>query len=92
MDERKLNILVENELYRYILAISDDEMEKVTLDRIKEGIFWFLLRYDGEITKPQIKLIIQKTWKMFENKNKNLSAVSKENYDKKTAEIEDFEI
>ena len=92
MDERQLNVRIENELYKYILAISDDEIAKVNLERIEEGIFWFLLRYDGEITKPQIKLIIQKIWKMFENKNKNLSAVSKENYDKKTAEIEDFEI
>ena len=52
MDERELNIRVENELYRYILALSDDELEKVTLNRIEEGILWFLLKYDDKITKP----------------------------------------
>lgn len=92
MDEGQLNILVENELYRYILAISDDEMEKVTLDRIEEGILWFLLRYDGEITKTQRKLIIQKIWRMFQNKNKNLLAKSKEDYDKNLGKIYDMEI
>lgn len=92
MDERELNIRVENELYRYILAISDDEMEKVTLDRIEEGILWFLLRYDGEITKPQRTLIIQKICRMFENKNKNLAARSKKDYDQKLEKIYDIEI
>ena len=92
MDEHQLNILIENELYKYILALSDDEMQKVTLDTIEVGILWFLLKYEDRITKEQRKLIIQKTWKMFENKNKNLSAISKEKYEKKKSEIEEFEI
>lgn len=92
MDEHQLNILIENELYKYILALSDDSIEKVTLDRIEEGILWFLLKNEGRIAKNQRRLIIQKIWKMFENKNKNLSAISKEKYDSKTAEIEEFDI
>lgn len=92
MDEDQLKILVENELYRYILAISDDEMENVTLSKIEEGILWFLLEYEGKITKPQRTLIIQKIWKMFENKNKNLAAKTKEQYDRSLKNIYDIEI
>ena len=93
MDERQLNQLVENELYKYILALSEDEMENVTLEKIEEGILWFLLQYDEKITKPQRKLIVQKIWKMFENKNKYLAAKSREDYDEDvTRFVEGIEI
>ena len=92
MDEHQLKILVENELYRYILALSDDKMENVTLNKIEQGILWFLLEYEGQITKPQRSLIIQKIWRMFENKNKYLAAKSKKDYDRSLKNIYDIEI
>jgi len=91
MDERELNILIENELYKYILALSDDKIEKVTLERIEEGILYFLIQHE-DVNKRQRKIIIEKIWKMFQNKNKNLLAISKEDYEKATDKIEGFEI
>lgn len=92
MEENELYVLVENELYMYILALSEDKIEKVTIERIEEGILWFLLKYDKKIGKEQRHLIIEKTWKMFENKNKNLTVISKEKHKEEISKIEEIDI
>ena len=92
MEEHQLNILIENKLYRYILALSDDKLDNITVDTIEEGILWFLLQYESKITKSQKLLIRQKVWQMFYNKSKNLSKMAIEEYDKQTKEIDDLEI
>ena len=92
MDNLELSVLIENELYRYILALSEDRMDRVTEERIQEGIIWFLLKYEDKIDKNQRRFIIDKISKMFENKNKHITSeknkTTKEQFDR----IEDMEL
>jgi len=90
MDEKELSVLIENELYKYILALSEDELDKVTIERIQEGLLWFLLKYEEKIQKEQRNFVIRKIWKMFENKNLIIS--SKEKYLNQIDKIGDMEI
>lgn len=90
MTERGLNTLVENELYRYIIAISGDSIKNVNISSIESGLLYFFMEYD--LTRKQRKQVIDKIWSMFKNKNKELEDSKRYKYDEKISEIEDIEL
>ena len=78
MDEVSLDLLIENELYTYILAISNDQLDKVTKKTFREGINWFLKKYENIISENQINYVIDKTLQVFKNKKvKHINTIEK---------------
>ena len=51
MDERKLKLLIENELYSLVLAYSQDELAKINYNTVRKAINQFIGKYKKELTK-----------------------------------------
>ena len=83
LDKIGLDLLIENELYSYILAISNDEIKKVTKNNINDGINWFIAKYKDRITKDQVSYIVDKTLQVLNNKGVKSAKKIKKSADNK---------
>ena len=72
MEERRLKILVENELYQLVLANSEDELAKIDIISIRKGIDEFIGRYKEELTVENIDFLTEYIWQVI-NKRKNMN-------------------
>lgn len=73
MEQTKLKLLVENELYPLVLAYSEDELEKITFDSIRNAVNQFIEKYKEELTVENIDFLTEYIWQVINNKKKNLN-------------------
>lgn len=72
MEQTKLKLLIENELYPLVLANSQDELAKITFETIRSAINQFIGKYKEELTNSNIDFLTEYIWTII-NKKKNLS-------------------
>ena len=73
MEENKLKILVENELYSLVLANSDDELAKINYNTIGISINQFVEKYKEELTNENIEFITNYIWTIINKKQNSLN-------------------
>ena len=76
MEKTKLKILIENELYPLVLANSEDELAKITINSVRVSIDQFMRRYE-ELTDENIDFLTEYIWTVI-NKMKNKTKEGKE--------------
>ena len=72
MEQTKLKLLIENELYPLVLANSQDKLAKITFETIRSAINQFIGKYKEELTNSNIDFLTEYIWTII-NKKKNLS-------------------
>ena len=70
MDEQRLKMLIENYLYSLVLANSQDELAKVSIESVRNAINQFIKIYEEELTTDNIDFLTEYIWKVI-NKAKN---------------------
>lgn len=73
MEQTKLKILVENELYPLVLAYSQDELAKITFDSIRNAVNQFIGKYKEELTMENIDFLTEYIWQVINNKKRKLN-------------------
>ena len=76
MEKTKLKILIENELYPLVLANSEDELAKITINSVRVSIDQFMRKYE-ELTDENIDFLTEYIWTVI-NKMKNKTKEGKE--------------
>ena len=76
MEQTRLNLLIENELYPLVLANSQDELAKITINSVRVSIDQFMRRYE-ELTDENIDFLTEYIWTVI-NKMKNKTKEGKE--------------
>lgn len=71
MEQTRLNLLIENELYPLVLANSQDELAKITIDSVRKSINEFIGRHEKEINNENIDFLTEYIWQVI-NKRKNI--------------------
>lgn len=64
MLEAKLKLLIENELYPLVLANSQDELAKITINSVRISINQFIGKYKEELTNSNIDFLTEYIWKV----------------------------
>ena len=77
MEQAKLKLLIENELYPLVLANSQDELAKITINSVRISINQFVGKYKEELTNTNIDFLTEYIWKVID-KRKILNIKSKE--------------
>ena len=77
MDEQRLKMLIENDLYSLVLANSQDELAKVSIDTVRNAINQFMQIYEEELTVDNIDFLTEYIWTVI-NKAKNKNNTGKE--------------
>lgn len=72
MEQTKLKLLVENELYPLVLAYSEDELKKITFDSIRNAVNQFIEKYKEELTVENIDFLTEYIWQVINNKKRML--------------------
>ena len=70
MNEKRLKILVENDLYSLVLANSQDELTNVSIASVRDAINEFIQRYEKELTVDNIDFLTEYIWTVI-NKTKS---------------------
>lgn len=70
MNQTQIKILVENELYSLVLANSEDELAKITIDTVRVSINYFIKKYKNQLTIDNIDFLTEYIWNII-NKRKN---------------------
>ncbi len=78
MELRKLKLLVENELYPLVLANSQDELAKITLNTTSRSIIQFTNKYKEELTDENIDYLTEYIWSLINKKQKDNNLLNKE--------------
>ena len=78
MELRKLKLLVENELYPLVLANSQDELAKITLNTTSRSIIQFTNKYKEELTDENIDYLTEYIWNLINKKQKDNNLLNKE--------------
>lgn len=71
MLEEKLKLLIENELYKLVLANSQDELAKITIDSVRISINQFIGKYKEELTNSNIDFLTEYVWKVIDKRKKS---------------------
>lgn len=71
MLEEKLKLLIENELYPLVLANSQDELAKITIDSVRISINQFIGKYKEELTNSNIDFLTEYIWKVIDKRKKS---------------------
>lgn len=72
MDERKLKLLIENELYSLVLAYSQDELAKINYNTVRKAINQFIGKYKKELTIKNIDFLTEYLWTVINKKNRTI--------------------
>lgn len=73
MELTRLKILVENELYPLVLANSQDELAKITINSVRISINQFIGKYKEELNNSDIDFLAEYIWKVVDKKrNSNI--------------------
>ena len=72
MDKNKLKILIENELYPIVLANSQDELAKITINAIRNAINEFIKKYKEELTDNDIDFLTEYIWTVINRKQNQI--------------------
>jgi len=62
MEQTKLKVLIENELYPLILANSEDQLDKITMDSVRKSNNQFIGKYKEELTIENIDFLTEYIW------------------------------
>ena len=62
MDEQRLKLLIENDLYSLVLANSQDELAKVSIESVRNAIKQFMKIYEEELTVDNIDFLTEYIW------------------------------
>ena len=81
MEKIKLKILIENELYPLVLANSEDELAKITIDTVRKSINQFIGKYREELLNEDIDFLTEYIWQVI-NKIKNKSNIKNNELEK----------
>lgn len=68
MLEEKLKLLIENELYPLVLANSQDELAKITINSVRISINQFIGKYKEELTNSNIDFLTEYIWKVIDKR------------------------
>lgn len=71
MLEEKLKLLIENELYPLVLANSQDELAKITIDSVRISINQFIGKYKEKLTNSNIDFLTEYIWKVIDKRKKS---------------------
>ena len=77
MEEKRLKILVENELFQLVLANSEDELTKIDIISVRKAIDEFIGRYKEELTEKNIDFLAEYIWTII-NKKQNKTKEGKQ--------------
>lgn len=77
MEQNKLKLLIENELYPLVLANSQDELAKITINSIRISINEFIKKYKDELTNNDIDFLTEYIWTVI-NRKQNQKKEDKE--------------
>ena len=77
MDEQRLKMLIENDLYSLVLANSEDELARVSIDTVRNAIKQFMQRYEQELTVDNIDFLTEYIWTVI-NKAKSRTSLREE--------------
>lgn len=77
MLEAKLKLLIENELYPLVLANSQDEFAKITINSVRISINQFIGKYKEELTNSNIDFLTEYIWKVI-NKRRDSNIKNEE--------------
>ena len=75
MEQINLKILVENELYKLVLANSQDELAKITINSVRISINQFIGKYKEELNNSNIDFLTEYIWEVI---NKRKSKIKEE--------------
>lgn len=78
MEESKLRVLVENDLYSLVLAYSDDDLFKASYSTVGKAINQFVKTYKDQLTIENIDFLTEYIWTVI-NKRQNYSKKENEN-------------
>lgn len=78
MELRKLKLLIENELYPLVLANSQDELAKITLNTTSRSIIQFTNKYKEELTDENIDYLTEYIWSLINKKQKDNNLLNRE--------------
>ena len=81
MEQTKLKILIENELYPLVLVNSEDQLDKITIDTVRKSNNQFIGKYEKELTIENIDFLTEYIWQVI-NKIKNKSNVKNNELEK----------
>lgn len=80
MEQTKLKLLVENELYPLVLVYSQDELEKITFNSVRDAINQFIGKYKEQLTVENIDFLTEYIWQVI-NKKKNKLKIEENIYE-----------
>lgn len=72
MEQIKLKLLIENELYPLVLANSQDELAKITINAIRNAINEFIKKYKEELTDNDIDFLTEYIWTVINRKQNQI--------------------
>lgn len=70
MEQEKLKLLIENELYSLVLANSQDELAKITINSVRNSINEFIGKYKEELTNSNIDFLTEYIWNVIDKRKK----------------------
>ena len=72
MEQSKLKLLIENELYPMVLANSQDELAKITFNATRNAINEFIKKYKEELTDNDIDFLTEYIWTVINRKQNQI--------------------
>lgn len=78
MEQTKLKILIENELYLLVLSNSEDELDKITIDTVRKSNNQFIGKYKEELTIKNIDFLTEYIWQVIDKRKNKLNTKNKE--------------
>lgn len=78
MEQTRLKILIENELYALVLSNSEDKLNKITIDSVRKSNNQFIKKYKEELTMENIDFLTEYIWKVIDKRKNKINNKNKE--------------